>query len=336
MENQSKIKVGVVGTGALGRHHARLYAQNPRAEMIGIFDVQIENARKVGAEFGLPVFEKLEDLAAKCDALSVAVPATYHADTVIPLLNMGKHILSEKPIDSSLEGARAMCEAAEKNQVILGVGHVERFNPAMDYLMENRGEIRCIEAHRLAAYPPSRPGLPPRGTEVSVILDLMVHDLDLVFALVDSEVEKIDVVGAPVLSPGEDIANARIRFANGVVALVTASRLAVTPSREVRVFCKDAFYTMDFGSHSGCVQRPGAEGIEVEQVELPEKNALAAELDDFLCAIERTRATGKLHQCRVSGRQGLKALEAALEIEKLSRSYNQEHGFEFSNWKSAK
>lgn len=336
MENQSKIKVGVIGTGALGRHHARLYAQNPRAEMVGIFDVQIENARKVGAEFGLPVFEKLEDLAAKCDAFSVAVPATYHADTVIPLLNMGKHVLTEKPIDASLDGASAMCEAAEKNQVILGVGHVERFNPAMDYLLEQKSDIRCIEAHRLAPYPPSRPGLPPRGTEVSVVLDLMIHDLDLVFSLIDSDVEKIDVIGAPVLSPGEDIVNARIKFANGAVALITASRLAVTPSRQVSVFCKDAFYSMDFGSHSGCVQRPGAEGIEVEKVELPEKNALAAELDDFLCAIERTRVTGELQQCRVSGRQGLKALEAAIAIEKLARSYNQEYGFEFSNWNSAK
>ena len=114
MENMPKVRVGVVGTGALGRHHARLYAQNPNAEMIGIFDVQQEAAKKVGEEFGLPVFSSLEELADKCDALSVAVPANYHASTVIPLLEMGKHILVEKPIDSSVESARAMCEAAEK------------------------------------------------------------------------------------------------------------------------------------------------------------------------------------------------------------------------------
>ncbi|MBO7328543.1 MAG: Gfo/Idh/MocA family oxidoreductase [Lentisphaeria bacterium] len=336
MENCEKIKVGVVGTGALGRHHARLYAQNPRAEMVGIFDVQLENARKVGEEFGLPVFEKLEDLAASCDALSVAVPATYHASTVIPLLNMGKHILTEKPIHADIEGARAMCEAAEKNQVVFGVGHVERFNPAMDYLMEKKGGICCVEAHRMAAYPPSRPGLPPRGTEVSVILDLMIHDLDLVLALIDSEVSKIEAVGAALLSPGEDIVNARIEFVNGACALVSASRISTTPSRQVQVFKEDAFYSMDFGNHCGIIQHGGADGLVSEKVELPEKNALAAELDDFIGAVLKTKAAGVVQECRVSGKAGLKALEVAVAIEKLCRKNNQEHGFDFSSWKTGK
>ncbi len=336
MDNMPKIKVGVIGTGALGRHHARLYAQNPRAEMVGIFDVNSENAKKVGAEFGLPVFESMQELAEKCDALSVAVPATYHASTVIPLLDMGKHILVEKPIDSSLDDARAMCEAAEKNRCILGVGHVERFNPAMEYLMAQKGQVCCIEAHRLAAYPPSRPGLPPRGTEVSVILDLMIHDIDLVLTLADSEVVRIDAVGSPVLSPGEDIANARIEFANGICALITASRLSTAPARQLQLFCKDAFYSMDFGGHGGTLQKPGAEGMEAEKVELPEKNALAEELDDFIRAVQQTRATGKLHQCRVTARQGLKALEVAVAIEELCRKYNKEHDLEFPRWNSGK
>ena len=336
MENTPKVKVGVIGTGALGRHHARLYAQSPNAQMIGIFDVQKEAAQKVGEEFGLKVFDDWQELAAECDALSVAVPANYHATTTIPLLNMGKHVLVEKPIAAKIDEAAAMCEAAEKNNVVFGVGHVERFNPAMEYLMAQKGQVCCIEAHRLAAYPPSRPGLPPRGTEVSVILDLMIHDIDLVLTLADSEVVRIDAVGSPVLSPGEDIANARIEFANGICALITASRLSTAPARQLQLFCKDAFYSMDFGGHGGTLQKPGAEGMEAEKVELPEKNALAEELDDFIRAVQQTRATGKLHQCRVTARQGLKALEVAVAIEELCRKYNKEHDLEFPRWNSGK
>ena len=330
MEN--KVKVGVIGTGALGRHHARLYAQNPRAEMIGIFDVQQENARKVGEEFGLTVFDKLEDLAAKCDALSVAVPATYHAQTVVPLLNMGKHILSEKPIHADIAGAREMCEAAEKNNCVLGVGHVERFNPAMDYLMANKDGIVYIDARRLAAYPPARQGLLPRGTEVSVILDLMVHDIDLVLALADSDIVKIEASGAPLLSKGADFAAARMTFANGIIADITASRISAAPARQLQLIKKDSASCMDFGNHCGVIQYGKDNALVTEKVELPEVNALALELDDFIGAVIKTKETGTVHNCRVSGRDGLKALEAAVAVEELCRKHNQEFGFDFADW----
>ena len=196
MSDIQKIKVGVIGTGALGRHHARLYAQNPNAEVVGVYDVFPESAAKVAAEFGLKAYTDWKALAEECDALSVAVPATLHAEVTIPLMEMGKHILVEKPIAARIDEAVAMCEAAEKNGVVFGVGHVERFNPCMDFLEKYAHNTRFIEAHRLAAYPPPRPGMPRRGTEVSVVLDLMIHDIDLVLRMVNAEVERFDVVGS--------------------------------------------------------------------------------------------------------------------------------------------
>lgn len=332
MEDMPKLKVGVIGTGALGRHHARLYAQSPNAEMVGIFDVQKEAAEKVGAEFGLKVFERWEDLAENCDALSVAVPANYHASTTIPLLNMGKHVLVEKPIAAKIEEARAMCEAAAANKVVFGVGHVERFNPAMDFLEKYAHNTRFIEAHRLAAYPPPRAGMPRRGTEVSVVLDLMIHDIDLVLRMVNAEIERIDVVGIPVLSGSEDIVNARIKFVNGCCASLTASRVSQNPMRRFRVFQKDSYISMDYGNHFGMVLKRNKLGLARKDVELNEKNALAEELEDFIAAVNRTKVTGTVQEPRVSGAQGLKALEVAVAIESEARRYNKEYGFEFPVW----
>ncbi len=332
MENMPKLKVGVIGTGALGRHHARLYAQSPNAEMVGIFDVQQDAARRVGEEFNLKVFDKWEDLAAECDALSVAVPANYHAQTTIPLLEMGKHILVEKPIAAKIDEAEAMCAAAEKAGVVFGVGHVERFNPAMDFLEKYAHKTRFIEAHRLASYPPPRPGMPRRGTEVSVILDLMIHDIDLMLHMVDSEVERFDVVGIPVLSGSEDIVNARIKFVNGSCASLTASRVSQNPMRRFRVFQEDSYISMDYGQRFGMVMKRNKLGLARRDVELDEKNALAAELEDFIAAVQQTRATGELHEPRVSGRQGLKALKLAVAIENEARRYNKQYGFEFPAW----
>jgi len=332
MENMPKLKVGVIGTGALGRHHARLYAQSPNAEMVGIFDVQQDAAQRVGAEFNLKVFDTWQELAGNCDALSVAVPANYHAQTTIPLLEMGKHILVEKPVAAKLEEAEAMCAAAAKAGVVFGVGHVERFNPAIDFLEKYAHKTRFIEAHRLASYPPPRPGMPRRGTEVSVILDLMIHDIDLVLHMVDSEVERFDVVGIPVLSGSEDIVNARIKFVNGSCASLTASRVSQTPMRRFRVFQEDSYISMDYGQHLGMVMKRNKLGLARRDVELDEKNALAAELEDFIAAVQQTRATGVLHETRVSGTQGLKALKLALAIEAEARRYNKQYGFEFPTW----
>ena len=330
MENPEKIKVGVIGVGALGRHHARLYAQNPGAEVVGIFDVQSETAKKVGEEFGLKVFDSWEELASRCDALSVAVPANYHCSTTLPLLAMKKHVLVEKPIAAKVEEAEEMVKAAKENGVVFGVGHVERFNPAMDFLEKHHSTTRFIEAHRLAPYPPARPGLPRRGTEVSVILDLMIHDIDLVLTMVKSEVERFDVVGIPVLSGTEDIVNARIKFVNGSCATLTASRVSQEPMRRFRVFQDDGYISMDYGKHNGIVLKRNKLGLARKDVNLDEKNALAAELDDFLAAVRKTKETGVVTDTKVSGEQGLRALKLAVAIEEEARRYNDHYGFKFA------
>ena len=330
MEIDSKLKVGVIGVGALGRHHARLYAQSPNAEMVGIFDVQSETAKRVGEEFNLKIFSDWRELAEQCDALSVAVPANYHATTTIPLLEMGKHVLVEKPIAASVPEAEAMVEAAKKSNVVLGVGHVERFNPAMDFLEKYAANTRFIEAHRLAQYPPPRPGLPRRGTEVSVVVDLMIHDIDLVLTMVDSEVEHFDVVGIPVLSKTEDIVNARIKFRNGSCASLTASRVSQEPLRRFRVFQEDCYISMDYGKHFGMLLKRNRIGLARKDVNLDEKNALAAELEDFILAVNRSRMTGTLCQPKVPGEQGLRALKLAVAIETEARRYNDQYGFKFA------
>lgn len=330
METQEKIKVGVIGVGALGRHHARLYAQSPNAQVVGIYDVQKESAERVGAEFGLPVFNDWKILAEQCEAFSVAVPANYHAVTAIPLLEMGKHVLVEKPIAAKVEEGNAMVQAAEKAGVVFGVGHVERFNPAMDFLQKYAADTRFVEAHRLAQYPPPRPGLPRRGTEVSVVKDLMIHDIDLLLTMVGSEVERIDVVGIPVLSSTEDIVNARIKFVNGSCASLTASRVSQEPLRRFRVFQENCYISMDYGRRFAMVLKRNRIGLARKDVVLDEKNALAEELEDFLSAVRKTKETGKLHQPKVSGQQGLRALQVADEIENEARRYNQHYGFTFS------
>ena len=326
-----KLKAGVIGVGALGRHHARLYNANEKVEMVGIFDVNGDTAKAVGAEFGIPVYSDWRELAEKCDLLSVAVPAIYHEKCTIPLLEMGKHVLVEKPIAASVSEAENMVEAANANGVILAVGHTERFNPAMDFLEKYRQNTRFIEAHRLACYPPARPGSFRRGTEVSVVLDLMIHDIDLVLTMVDSEVDHFEAVGIPVLSDTEDIVSVRISFKNGSCANMTASRVSQEPQRRFRVFQDDCYISMDYGDHKGMVLKRNKLGLARKDINLNEKNALADELDNFIDAVGATRESGVLHQPKIPGEQGLRALRLAVAIQEAARAHNARFGFNFAS-----
>ncbi len=326
-----ELRAGVIGVGALGRHHARLYKQNSKVKTVGIFDVNRATAEAVGKEFDIPVFDDWRKLAEECDLLSVAVPAIYHEECTIPLLNMGKHVLVEKPIASTVADAELMVEAAHKNNVILAVGHTERFNPAMDFLEKYKKNTRFIEAHRLACYPPPRPGTFRRGTEVSVVLDLMIHDIDLVLTMVDAEVEHFEAVGIPVLSDTEDIVSVRIKFKNGSCANMTASRVSQEPQRRFRVFQEDCYISMDYAKHFGMVLKRNKIGLARKDVNLNEKNALADELDNFIEAVKATVSTGILHQPKVPGEQGLRALRLAVAIQDEIRRYNDFYGFKFAN-----
>jgi len=325
--SQGKLKVGVVGVGVLGRYHTKIYKSSPNAELVGVYDLSYKAAEAVGAEFGISAFRSIEELASKCDALSVAVPATKHHEAAMTLIGLGKHILMEKPLAANVPEAKEIVEKAEAKGIVLGVGHVERFNPAMDFLEKHRAKTLFIEAHRLAKYPPPRPGQHRRGTEVSVVLDLMIHDLDLVLTMVGSEVERIDAVGIPVLSKTEDIANVRIKFQNGAVANVTASRVSPEPMRKFRVFQTGSYISMDYAKHSGVIYKKGFLGLAKKAVNLDESNALQAEIEDFLsCVSRKLKGASSGIEPRVSGRQGLKALELAVRITEEINSYNQHYG----------
>ncbi len=325
----TKIKVGVVGVGALGRHHARLYNENENCNVVGVFDVDAEQCQKVANEFGLEAYDNIEKLAEQCDALSIAVPATLHHDIAIPLLKMNKHLLIEKPLESDLEKGRKIAEIAAERNLVVGVGHVERFNPAMDYLESRKADNIFIEAHRLANYPPPRPGMHRRGTEVGVVLDLMIHDIDLVLSMVPSEITSIDAVGIPVLSKTEDIASVRLKFENGAVANLTASRVSVDSMRRFRVFQNDCYISMDYGQCSGMIIKKNRVGIKEKKVDLNEKNALADEINDFVVAVSKTIQTGQLHKTKVPVEDGLKALELAIKITENLTMHNEKHGFTF-------
>ena len=320
-----KLKVGVIGVGVLGKHHTRLYKQNKQAELIGIYDANKDAAKAASAEFGVKAYPTIKELASACDGLSIAVPADIHYEIALELLKDRKHILIEKPITSKVEHAEELVQLAEKNNVVLSVGHVERFNPVMGFLEKQAGKTRFIEAHRLAPYPPARPGMHRRGTEVGVVLDLMIHDLDIILHMVDSEVERVDAVGIPVLSKSEDIANARIKFKNGCVANVTASRVSPEPMRKFRVFLTDSYISLDYAERSGVMYTRGLLGIKKIAVPVDDHNALEKELEDFVKCATTAIKSGKAPAPKVTGRHGLEALKLAVLITETLNAYNKHY-----------
>jgi predicted dehydrogenase len=239
-----KLKCGVVGVGSLGQHHARIYASLPGAELAGIYDNDAKRAAEIAGKHGCKVFESIEALGAACEAVSVVVPTDLHAKVALPLLAQGCHLLIEKPICASLEEAEQVLAAAQAAGRLVQVGHIEHFNPVMGYLEKQINHPGYITAERLAPYT-------PRGTEVGVVLDLMIHDIGIVLALVKSPIRKIDSVGISVLSKTEDIANARIEFESGCVANLSASRMSLKKSREIRVFQDNAYLSLDFMNQKG-------------------------------------------------------------------------------------
>ncbi len=307
-----KVKVGVVGVGALGRHHARLYRQCEEAELVGLYDCDLERAETVAAEIGgVLVYPTIAELAAAVDAVSVAVPTDLHHSVVKQLLEAGRHVLVEKPIAETVEQAEELVELASARGLVLGVGHVERYNPVLACVDDTPGAPMFIEAHRLASFPPPRPGLLPRGTEVSVVLDLMIHDIDVVLSLVGDQVERVEAVGVPILSRSVDIANARLVFHNGCVANLTASRVSAEPARKIRLFKPSAYLSLDYQNRRGEIAFRRGQEIVRQEVPVQEQNALLEELLDFCRCVAAAVAGDRPLQPRVTGRHGLAALRVA-------------------------
>jgi predicted dehydrogenase len=308
-----ELRVGVVGVGSLGQHHARIYAGLPGVRFAGVYDVDAARAAEVASRLGARAFPSLEALAGEVDAASVAVPTDRHAEVATQLMDRGIHVLVEKPIASTVQEAEGLVDHARRHGVILQVGHVERFNPVMQFLEQHLARPRFIEAIRLAPYPPPREGGLPRGTEVSVVLDLMIHDLDIILHLVRSEVRDLHAVGVPVLSPTEDLANARIVFRNGCVVNVTASRISPERVRKIRVFQADTYVSLDYMKQEGHLIRKVGARIETLPVPLAKGEPLATELASFADCVRFRRDPV------VSGEHGYEALDLAVRICRLAR-----------------
>jgi predicted dehydrogenase len=249
-----KVKVGVLGTGSLGKEHVRIYAELARAkqvEFVGVYDVQSEPARKLAEKYKVRAFASPQELSTATDALSIVTPTTTHFELAKSLLAQRKHVLVEKPMTDNAAQAAELVELAHKNGCVLQVGHVERFNPVFNYLQKFATKPKFIETHRLSPYP-------ARSTDVGVVLDLMIHDLDIVLAFVKSPVTSVDAVGIPVLSKTEDIANARLRFANGCIANMTVSRVSPERMRKIRVFSGEpttSYISLDYRAQEGYILR---------------------------------------------------------------------------------
>jgi predicted dehydrogenase len=333
------LKVAVIGVGSLGKEHARIYADLAAAgkvEFTGVFDTSKQNAAKIAEKYKVPVFATLDAAIAAAQAFSVVTPTVTHFELADKLLSEGKHILLEKPMTDNGEQAASLVEQAQRKNVILQVGHVERFNPVLAYLEKIATEPRFIEGHRLSPYP-------ARSTDIGVVLDLMIHDLDVVLAFVRSPVASVEGVGIPVLSKTEDIANARLRFENGCVANLTVSRVSPERVRKIRVFSggpSPNYVSLDFRSQEGFVYRIAGEDAEEsslikkllhakdsaivsefagrkvvrEPVPIEKDEPLKLELQHFVHCV-REQLTP-----RVSGASAKRSLDLALEITRQIQS----------------
>jgi len=299
----------VIGVGHLGKHHARILASLPGVSLAGVVDTDMERAGQVAAERGTTAYADLAQVPGKIDVAVVAVPTESHARIAHALVESGVHTLVEKPITQTLAEADELIAAAKARGVVLAVGHSERFNPAVVAARPHLKDPRFIEVHRL--------GQPPgRSLDIDVVLDLMIHDIDLILSLVPSDVEGVEAVGVPVLTPRIDIANARLRFANGCIANLTASRISREPVRKIRFFQQDAYLSIDTAAREVEMWRlvPQPEGLPKiggGKLEVGGDEPLKSELEDFLGAVRDNRPPA------VTGEQGRAALALAARIVEL-------------------
>jgi predicted dehydrogenase len=299
-------RAAVVGVGALGQHHARVYAALPQARLVGVYDRDRARAEAVARQFGCRAFADLAEVSREADAVSVAVPTVDHHEVARTLLEAGKDVLVEKPMTVTLEEADDLVRLAQGRQAVLQVGHIERFNPAVEMLRTAVSRPRFIEVHRLGSFS-------ERSLDIDVVLDLMIHDLDIVLSLDGSEAVQVDAVGVPVLTPKVDIANVRLRFASGLIANLTASRVSVEKVRKFRVFAPRTYVSADFAAREAVVYRlvdapSGRPEITVERRSAPDEEPLQRQLESFLAAV-RARSVPV-----VSASDGRRALSLAHTI----------------------
>jgi predicted dehydrogenase len=310
------VRVGVIGAGALGYHHVRLLREVEGAAMVGFHDTRAERAQQVALELGVPAFDSVDALIEACEALTIAVPTPAHFAVAKPALERGRHLLIEKPIAASLAEADELLAIAARTGALIQTGHVERFNRAVRAALPFVDAPRFIDSDRLAPFN-------PRGSDVAVVLDLMIHDIDLVLTLVGSQVSDVAAVGVPVLTPFVDIANARVAFSSGAVANITSSRVSRERMRKVRIFQQSGYISLDLAAGDGEFYRlrgdvdlaalakgPLALEAFVERISLdaPPGEPLRLEFESFVAGIRGEQPIV------VSGEDGREALAVALRI----------------------
>ncbi|MEW5723285.1 MAG: Gfo/Idh/MocA family oxidoreductase [Thermodesulfobacteriota bacterium] len=301
------MKAAVIGVGHLGRFHAEKYSRIETVELVGVADLDRSRAEETGARLGVPAFFDHRELLGRVDAVSVAVPTRDHFTVARDFLEAGVHVLVEKPITRTLEEAEELIALAGRKGLVLQVGHLERFNPALAAAAAKAGPPLFIEANRIGPFP-------DRNTDVDVVLDLMIHDIDITLSLVGREPRWVHAVGVPVITSRVDIANARLEFDTGCVANLTASRISIKSERKLRIFQPDAYLSIDFGQRQVLMARrtapeaDGRPGIEAEELVVGREDALECEVRAFLTAA----AEGTPPQ--VSGEDGRRALKVALKI----------------------
>jgi len=301
----SNLRVAVIGVGHLGRHHARILGSLEGATLVGVVDAKRDRAREIAAACGGVAMENASDLLGQVDAVSIAVPTESHLAVALPFLQHGIPVLVEKPLARDVSEADAMIETAARAGVVLAVGHTERYNPAVAAAAQHLDNPRFIEVHRLGTFP-------ERSLDIDVVFDLMIHDLDLVLSLVRSDVASIEAVGVPVLTGRVDIANARLRFENGCIANITASRISRDRTRKIRFFQQDAYLSIDYAAQEvemyRLVRGEGRPAITGGKLEVQREEPLKRELADFLGAVRDGRPP------LVAGEDGRRALALAQRI----------------------
>lgn len=306
----AKLKIGVIGVGSLGQHHARVCTELSNAELAGVADINPERGQEVAGRHKVPFFADHRDLLRQVDAVSIVVPTTMHHQIAIDALAAGKHVLVEKPITATVAQARELITLAEQNKLKLQVGHIERFNPALLAASPHIHDPKFIECLRISPFG-------GRNTDVPVVLDLMIHDIDIVLSFVDSELERVSAIGCSLVSGREDIANARMEFRNGCVANLTASRISNKKERRMRFFQEYSYVTVDFLNPGVRVHKlkgdprgvsDTSQVMEIIEPKIGKVEQLKAELGSFADCISNDTIP------LVSGRDGLRALQAAEEI----------------------
>jgi predicted dehydrogenase len=307
-----KLKIAVIGVGHLGQAHARIYAGLEQAELVAVCDTNATQGQRIAERHQTKYVADYRGMLGQVDAVSIATPTINHCEITLACLDAGVHVLVEKPISRTLQEADAMIRLAEEKGLVLQVGHIERFNPAFVALQKQLHKPRFFEAHRMGIFS-------PRSLDIDVVMDLMVHELDIISTLVQSEVVKLEAVGIPILTPRVDLANARLEFADGCIANITASRVSGERLRKLRVFQPNEYYSLDYAEQEVSMAKlvpaktPGLlPDIVAGRLDVEKREPLLAEIESFLSAA----AFGT--NCLVPGRDGLRALALAIEaLEKI-------------------